>query len=139
MLFFLRTIKKPEIPKKTKKSKKNNASDSEDEKPKKKRVSGYILFSNASRDEVRDSLTTDDEKPKNTDIMKQLAKLWKELLMMKKFGITRLRKTRIKFILKTKNLKIKKLKKNIFLYYYNIYNIINTFILLIYFCFLRNI
>ena len=76
---LLKNNQEPEIPKKTKKSKKNNASDSEDEKPKKKRVSGYILFSNASRDEVRDSLTTDDEKPKNTDIMKQLAKLWKEL------------------------------------------------------------
>ena len=76
---LLKDNQEPEIPKKTKKSKKNNASDSEDEKPKKKRVSGYILFSNASRDEVRDSLTTDDEKPKNTDIMKQLAKLWKEL------------------------------------------------------------
>ena len=76
---LLKNNQEPEIPKKTKKSKKNNASDSEDEKPKKKRVSGYILFSNASRDEVRDSLTTDDEKPKNTDIMKQLAKMWKEL------------------------------------------------------------
>ena len=76
---LLKDNQEPEIPKKTKKSKKNNASDSEDEKPKKKRVSGYILFSNASRDEVRDSLTTDDEKPKNTDIMKQLAKMWKEL------------------------------------------------------------
>ena len=76
---LLKDNQEPENPKKTKKSKKNNASDSEDEKPKKKRVSGYILFSNASRDEVRDSLTTDDEKPKNTDIMKQLAKMWKEL------------------------------------------------------------
>lgn len=63
-------------PKKTKKSK--DDSDSED-KPKAKRTSGYILFSNANRDEVRDSLTKDDEKPKNTDIVKELARKWKEL------------------------------------------------------------
>ena len=64
-------------PKKEKKSKKDDSSD--DEKPKKKRVSGYILFSNATRDEVRDQLTNGDEKPKNTDIMKELARMWKEL------------------------------------------------------------
>jgi hypothetical protein len=63
-------------PKKTKKSK--DDSDSED-KPKTKRTSGYILFSNANRDEVRDSLTNDNEKPKNTDIVKELARKWKEL------------------------------------------------------------
>ena len=62
--------------KKTKKSK--DDSDSED-KPKTKRTSGYILFSNANRDEVRDSLTKDDEKPKNTDIVRELARLWKAL------------------------------------------------------------
>ena len=64
--------------KKPKKSKKDDSSDDE-EKPKTKRVSGYILFSNATRDEVRDSLSKGDEKPKNTDIMKELARLWKEL------------------------------------------------------------
>ena len=50
-----------EKPKKSKKTK----NDSDDEKPKTKRTSGYILFSNATRDEVRDSLTKDEEKPKN--------------------------------------------------------------------------
>jgi len=65
--------------KKPKKAKKTKDESSDDEKPKKKRTSGYILFSNATRDEVRDSLTKDDEKPKNTDIMKELARLWKEL------------------------------------------------------------
>ena len=68
--------KKEKKPKKTKKTKDDS---SDDEKPKKKRVSGYILFSNATRDEVRDKLTNGDEKPKNTDIMKELARLWKEL------------------------------------------------------------
>ena len=69
-----------EKPTKTKKLKKTKeeSSDSE-EKPKTKRTSGYILFSNATRDEVRDSLTKDDENPKNTDIMKELARLWKQL------------------------------------------------------------
>lgn len=53
--------------------------ESDDEKPKKKRISGYILFSNAKRDEVKELLSEDDEKPKNTDVMKELARLWKEL------------------------------------------------------------
>ena len=62
-------------PKKTKKPKE----DSDDEQPKKKRTSGYILFSNASRDEVKTKLMVGEEKPKNTDVMKELARLWKEL------------------------------------------------------------
>ena len=68
--------------KKSKKSKKVKEESSDDEKPKKKRTSGYILFSNATRDEVRDKLCADlseDEKPKNTDIVKELARLWKEM------------------------------------------------------------
>ena len=68
--------------KKPKKSKKEKDESSDDEKPKKKRTSGYILFSNATRDEVRNKLCADlqdDEKPKNTDIVKELARLWKEL------------------------------------------------------------
>ena len=67
------------VEKKPKKSKKPKDESSDDEKPKTKRVSGYILFSNATRDEVRDSLSKGEEKPKNTDIMKELARLWKEL------------------------------------------------------------
>jgi len=63
--------------KKPKKEKKDDSSD--DEKPKKKRVSGYILFSNANRDDVKTKLTTDDEKPKNTEVMKELASMWKDL------------------------------------------------------------
>ena len=49
----------------------------DDDKPKKKRTSGYILYSNAHRDEVKESLTEGDEKPKNTDIMRKLAENWK--------------------------------------------------------------
>ena len=62
-----------------KKNKKTKKSIPEDGLVKKKRTSGYILYSNAHRDSVRDSLTNDDEKPKNTDIMKRLAENWKAL------------------------------------------------------------
>ena len=68
---------KPKKEKKPKKGKKDESSD--DEKPKKKRVSGYILFSNANRDDVKTKLTTGDEKPKNTEVMKELASMWKDL------------------------------------------------------------
>ena len=68
---------KPNKEKKPKKEKKDDSSD--DEKPKKKRVSGYILFSNANRDDVKTKLTTGDEKPKNTEVMKELASMWKSL------------------------------------------------------------
>ena len=66
-------------PKKEKKQKKDKKEDSDDEKPKKKRISGYILYSNATRDEVKEALNVDGEKPKNPDIMKELAKNWKAL------------------------------------------------------------
>tara|TARA_B110000261_G_C13015233_1_gene329777 strand:+ start:78 stop:398 length:321 start_codon:yes stop_codon:yes gene_type:complete len=62
-----------------KKSKKEKKADSDDDKPKKKRTSGYILYSNSTRDEVKDALMTDGEKPKNPDIMRELAKNWKAL------------------------------------------------------------
>lgn len=65
--------------KKPKKEKKDKKSDSDDDKPKKKRTSGYILYSNATRDEVKEALTVDGEKPKNPDIMRELAKNWKAL------------------------------------------------------------
>jgi len=65
--------------KKTKKSKEEPSSDDED-KPKKKRgTNGYIMFSNANREDVKAQLTVGDEKPKNTEIMKQLATMWSEV------------------------------------------------------------
>ena len=63
----------------TKATKKTKKVKEDDDKPKKKRTSGYILYSNAHRDEVKDTLTEGDEKPKNTDIMKKLAENWKLL------------------------------------------------------------
>ena len=62
-----------------KKPKKEKKADSDDDKPKKKRTSGYIIYSNANRDEVKEALTVDGEKPKNPDIMRELAKNWKAL------------------------------------------------------------
>ena len=69
--------KKEKKEKKEKNAKKDAASSEDEEKPKKKRVSGYILFSNANRDDVKEKLLEGDEKPKNTEVMKELAKLWK--------------------------------------------------------------
>ena len=63
----------------TKAAKKTKKVKEDDDKPKKKRTSGYILYSNAHRDEVKESLTEGDEKPKNTDIMRKLAENWKLL------------------------------------------------------------
>jgi hypothetical protein len=37
------------------------------------------MFSNANREDVKAQLTVGDEKPKNTEIMKQLATMWAEL------------------------------------------------------------
>ena len=62
-----------------KKSKKEKKDDSDDDKPKKKRISGYILYSNWMRAEAKAILTVDGEKPKNPDIMRELAKNWKAL------------------------------------------------------------
>ena len=63
-------------PKKEAKSK----TDSSDEEVKKKRgTNGYILFSKSVREEVIAKLTVGDEKPKNTEIMKQQAAMWSEV------------------------------------------------------------
>jgi len=64
---------------KDKKDKKDKKEKPADDKPKKKRTSGYIIFSKAHRDEVKSKLAEADDKPKNTDIMVELAKLWKAL------------------------------------------------------------
>jgi len=65
--------------KKTKKTSDDSSSDDE-EKPKKKRgTNGYIMFSKSVRDEIITKLSTGDEKPKNTEIMKQQAVLWAQI------------------------------------------------------------
>ena len=69
--------KKAKSDDKPKKTKKADKTDKED-KPKKKRVSGYLLFSKLNRDEVKQELFGDD-KPKNSEIMVELGKRWKAL------------------------------------------------------------
>ena len=72
-------VKKPKKEPKGPKLKKETTSDDED-KPKKKRgANGYIVFSKSVRDEVIAKLSVGDEKPKNTEIMKQQAAMWAEL------------------------------------------------------------
>ena len=72
-------VVKVKEPKKTKKPKDEPSSEDED-KPKKKRgPNGYILFSNANRDDVKEKLHVGDEKPKNTEVMKELAQMWQTL------------------------------------------------------------
>jgi hypothetical protein len=44
-----------------------------------KRVTGYILFCNSNRDDVKTKLSIDDEKPKNTEVLTELARLWKAI------------------------------------------------------------
>ena len=70
-------VEKSKATKKPKKEKKDK--DSDDEKPKTKRISGYIIYSKANRDDVKEMLSSDDDKPKNTDIMCKLAENWKAL------------------------------------------------------------
>ena len=69
----------PEKPSKKEKEKKEK----KDDKPKKKRVSGYILFQKAMRDEAKQSLEADAEedepKIKQSAILSELGKMWKAL------------------------------------------------------------
>jgi len=72
-------VKKTKKEPKVKKSKDESSSDDED-KPKNNRgANGYIVFSKSVRDEVIAKLSVGDEKPKNTEIMKQQAAMWAEL------------------------------------------------------------
>jgi len=63
--------------KKAKAAKKEVSSD--EEKPKKKRTSGYLLYSADMRDAVKTKLTADGSKLKNQDIMTELGAMWKAL------------------------------------------------------------
>ena len=51
----------------------------EEEKPKKKRTSGYLVYSAYMRDSVKTKLTSDGTKLKNQDIMTELGAMWKAL------------------------------------------------------------
>lgn len=74
--------KVPKVPKvpKTPKTPKDPSSD--EEVPKKKRTSGYLVFSKAMRDDAIanvNKLAVDGVKFKNQDIMTELGKMWKAL------------------------------------------------------------
>jgi len=63
--------------KKAKAGKKEVSSD--EEKPKKKRTSGYLLYSSETREAVKTKLSANDAKFKNQDIMTELGAMWKAL------------------------------------------------------------
>ena len=82
----VKTKKEPKA-KKEPKTKKEESSSDDEEKPKKKRgTNGYIVFSNANRDDVKAKLFVGDEKPKNTEVMKQLAHMWQNISAEEKAG-----------------------------------------------------
>ena len=72
-----------EKPKKGKKEKEKKEKKEKDDKLKKKRVSGYILFQKAMREDVvqtlKDALEEADAKVKQSDVMSELGKMWKAL------------------------------------------------------------
>lgn len=68
--------------KKHKNHKKSSKSHTDEDPPKKKQISGYILFGKAERDNVKALLEAQalpDTKVKSTDVMKRLGQLWKDL------------------------------------------------------------
>ena len=70
-------LDKPIKTKNTKKTKKTTTNKSDDEEPKKKRPpSGYLLYINSIRQQVKEHLG-EDSGPK--DVTKELAKRWKAL------------------------------------------------------------
>ncbi len=77
-------VKKPKKEPKVKKSKDETTSDDEDKLKKKRGTTGYILFSKSVRNDVIAKLNVGDEKPKNTEIMKQQAAMWAELSVEEK-------------------------------------------------------
>ena len=62
-----------------KKEKKENKAKAEPSDDKPTRITGYILFCNSNRDDVKTKLTVSDDKPKNTEVMTELARLWKAI------------------------------------------------------------
>jgi len=75
-------VKKTKKEPNTIKSKKETSS--HDDTKKKRGTNGYILFSKSVRDEIITKLSVSDEKPKNTEIMKQQAAMWAELSLQEK-------------------------------------------------------
>ena len=72
-----KSTKKTKVAKVAKSVKKDSCSD--DEKPKKKRTSGYIIFSKAMRDDAVAKLSAGGATYKNQDVMTELGAMWKAL------------------------------------------------------------
>ena len=73
----IQLLEPAETTKTTKKEKKEKKD--KDDSPKKKRVSGYLLFNSAHRDEAKAELQAgveEGEKIKTTDVTKKLAEMW---------------------------------------------------------------
>ena len=80
MADLLSEKKKTEKKAKKEKKKSKDTDDDEPSKKKKKGPSGYLLYSKAMRDEAKEKLAKDsDEKPKSTEVMKELGTMWKAL------------------------------------------------------------
>ena len=74
--------KEADEPKKAKESKKAKATDTkqDSDEPKKKRLpTGYLVFSNAKRQEVKASLEMAEESNNPKDVTRELARRWKAL------------------------------------------------------------
>jgi len=75
-----KALSQPPPPTKEKKEKKEKKPKTgSDDKPKVKRITGYILFGKAERDNVLLQLTVSDDKPKNTEVLTEVARQWKSL------------------------------------------------------------
>ena len=75
-----KTLSQPPPPAKEKKEKKEKKPKTGgDDKPKVKRITGYILFGKAERDNVLLQLTVSDDKPKNTEVLTEVARQWRVL------------------------------------------------------------
>ena len=70
--------KKTKTPK-TPKTPKTKETSSDDEQPKKKRTSGYLVFSKAMRDDAVANLSAHGATYKNQDVMTELGAMWKAL------------------------------------------------------------
>jgi len=71
-----------DMPEKKKKSKKSTTTTeiTHEEPKKKKSATGYLLYSNDTRSSVKQTLIdAGTENPKPTDVIKEVAKLWKAL------------------------------------------------------------
>ena len=71
--------KEPKEPKEPKKAKATKTKQDSDEPKKKRPPTGYLVFSNGNRQDVKTSLEEADESTNPKDVTKELARRWKAL------------------------------------------------------------